>query len=153
MMALCYTPRSECFSKSGVSKKKVRSLTYVRDPPPTPTKQCCSGREVQSSCPNTNSLFHPKPGTLTISTLNNIDCRGRGGSGVSFRRLIHFFYRNTGTRDMVLQCYQSNNLSPLCRGIAWPSCGNVSCSRAMCLETPWAGTSGASVCELQFAAI
>ena len=62
-------------------------------------------------------------------------------------------FAKSGTRDTLLQCYQSNNLFQLCRGIAWPSCGNVSCSRAMCLETPWAGTSGASVCELQFAAI
>ena len=82
METLYHTPRCGCFAKSGVSKKKVRAIRYIHDLPPAPSNQCWGGLGGRSSCPNKNSLFHPKPRTFTNTTLPNIDWRGRGGVGV-----------------------------------------------------------------------
>ena len=70
-----------CHGYRCFEKKKVRVLRYIHDLPPSPSKQCWSGRDAQRSCPNKNSLFHPKPGTLANTTLPNIVWRGRGGAG------------------------------------------------------------------------
>ena len=82
MEAFYRTPRCCCFAKSGVSKNKVRAIRYIHDLPAAPSNQCWGGLGGRSPCPHKNSLFHPKPRTLTNTTLPNIDWRGRGRVGV-----------------------------------------------------------------------
>ena len=97
------------FGKSGVSKEKVRPQSYMHDLPPAPSNQCWGSWGGPNLCPNKNSLFHPKPETLTHATLPNNDWGGRGGHGRITCVQVHFFLRNTGTREDPVHWLQGDN--------------------------------------------